>query len=231
MPGDMGTITMAMTRGTRDGGRSAPSPPGSNREAVYGRGEGVFAATPGIVGAAGTRSLTGQVSPQDPLTPTLSREERGQGALLKLLTWLSPAFPTGGFAYSHGLEWAVEAGDIRTKADLAAWLDDVLRHGAGRTDAILLRHAYRAESVTALGGVAELAAAAQPARERQAETLGQGGAFALAAAVWGAPLLADLVAAAGRSPTPSRWARWRRRMGWRRTTRRWACCTPSRPTS
>ena len=26
--------------------------------------------------------------------------------------WLSPAFPTGAFAYSHGLEWAVEAGDI-----------------------------------------------------------------------------------------------------------------------
>ena len=31
--------------------------------------------------------------------------------LPRLLAWLSPAFPTGAFAYSHGLEWAIEAGD------------------------------------------------------------------------------------------------------------------------
>ncbi len=125
-----------------------------------------------------------------------------QGALLHLLTWLSPAFPTGGFAYSHGLEWAVEAGDIRDEAGLAAWLDEVLRHGAGRSDAILLRHTHRATDLPALAEVAELAAAAQPSRERQAETLGQGGAFALAASVWGAPLLAALLDAGGPIPYP-----------------------------
>ena len=114
------------------------------------------------------------------------------GSLVKLLTWLSPAFPTGGFAYSHGLEWAVEAGDVRDEGALAAWLGDVLRHGSGRADAILLRHAHRAADLAGLASVAELAAAAQPSRERQAETLGQGGAFALAAKVWGAPLLAAL---------------------------------------
>ncbi len=112
--------------------------------------------------------------------------------LTKLLTWLSPAFPTGAYAYSHALEWAVEARDIRTEHDLLAWLDDVLRHGAGRADAILLRHAYAARDPAALAGVAELAAAAQPGRERRAETLGQGDAFAIAAEVWGAPLLAAL---------------------------------------
>ena len=37
-----------------------------------------------------------------------------------------------------------------------------------------------------------MAAAAQPCRERRAETLGQGEAFALAAKVWGAPLLDGL---------------------------------------
>ncbi len=36
-----------------------------------------------------------------------------EAAFLRLLTWLSPAFPTGGFAYSHGIEWAVETGDAR----------------------------------------------------------------------------------------------------------------------
>ncbi len=125
-----------------------------------------------------------------------------QGTLLHLLTWLSPAFPTGGFAYSHGLEWAVEAENVRNEAGLAAWLDDLLRHGAGRADAILLRHAHGAADLAALAGVAELAAAAQPSRERQAETLGQGGAFALAAAVWGAPLLDALLAAGLPVPYP-----------------------------
>ena len=125
-----------------------------------------------------------------------------EATLLHLLTWLSPAFPTGGFAYSHGLEWAVEAGDIRTETDLSAWLTDVLRHGAGRSDAILLRHAHRTSDLPELTEIAELAAAAQPSRERQAETLGQGGAFALAASVWGAPLLAALLDAGSPAPYP-----------------------------
>lgn len=110
----------------------------------------------------------------------------------KLLTWLSPAFPTGAYAYSHGLEWAVEAGDVRSEGDLLAWLGDVLRHGSGHTDAILLRHAHAARDGTALAAIAELAAAVQPGRERRAETLGQGDAFAIAAEVWGAPLLTAL---------------------------------------
>lgn len=117
--------------------------------------------------------------------------------LVRLLTWLSPAFPTGAYAYSHGLEWAVESGDVRDEAGLMYWLTDVLRHGAGRSDAILLRHAYRAADVNALADVAELAAAAQPGRERQAETLAQGGAFVLAARVWGAPPLDALASRIG----------------------------------
>ena len=113
-------------------------------------------------------------------------------SLPRLLTWLSPAFPTGGFAYSHGLEWAVEAGDVADEAGLLDWLGDVLRHGSGRTDAILLRHACRARDAVALRAVAVLAAAVQPGRERRLEALGQGDAFALAARVWGVPLLKGL---------------------------------------
>ena len=65
-------------------------------------------------------------------------------SVLRLLAWLSPAFPTGGYAWSHGVEWAVECGDVRDGASLLAWVADVLRHGAGRNDAILLRAAHRA---------------------------------------------------------------------------------------
>ena len=107
-----------------------------------------------------------------------------------LLTWLSPAFPTGGYAYSHALEWAVQSGDIIDEPGTAAWLTDIVSHGSGRSDAILLRHAHRARTAPALAAVAELAAAVQPSAERRLETLAQGTAFALAAAVWGAPLLA-----------------------------------------
>ena len=83
----------------------------------------------------------------------------------------------------------MEARDVTTEHALLAWLQDVLVHGAGHTDAVLLRHAWRADDATGLQSVADLAQAAQPAQERRAETLGQGDAFRIAARVWGAPLL------------------------------------------
>jgi urease accessory protein len=111
------------------------------------------------------------------------------GALLRLLAWLSPAFPTGAYAYSHGLEWAVECGDITDGETLRVWLADVLTHGSGRNDAILLRHAHRASDSDALRAIAELAGAIAPSRERRAETLDQGTAFIAAAAAWHPPEL------------------------------------------
>lgn len=116
----------------------------------------------------------------------------------RLLAWLSPSFPTGAYAYSHGLEWAIESRDVFDSASLDLWLSDVLRHGAGRSDVILLRHAHRAANdLDALADLAELAAAMAPARERQAETLGQGGAFFAAATPWHAGVLPALAARIG----------------------------------
>src|SRR5271154_1610726 len=65
-----------------------------------------------------------------------------RGAMLPLLIWLSPAFPVGAFAYSHGLEWAVEAGDVVDARSLEAWLVDLLGFGAPRSDAILFAAAF-----------------------------------------------------------------------------------------
>jgi urease accessory protein len=115
--------------------------------------------------------------------------------LVRLLAWLSPAFPTGAYAYSHGLEWAVESGDIADGDTLRAWLSDVLALGSGRNDAILLRHAHRTcGDVAALGEIVELAAAIAPSRERRTETLDQGAAFLAAAAAWHPPDLPSRVA-------------------------------------
>src|SRR5215212_10575309 len=99
-------------------------------------------------------------------------------ALLRLMAWLSPAFPTGAYAYSHGLEWAVAAGEISNPETLLAWLCDLLHHGSGRNDAILLRQAYRAASEPdRLAEIGELAAALAGSKERRSETLDIGQAF------------------------------------------------------
>jgi urease accessory protein len=120
---------------------------------------------------------------------------------LRLLAWLSPAFPTGAYAYSHGLEWAVEIRDIVDADTLFAWLDDVLRHGAGRTDTILLRHAHRAAGdLSALAELVELALATASSRERRAEAIGQGNAFMAAARAWNSTLLPSLAARVGDLP-------------------------------
>lgn len=111
-----------------------------------------------------------------------------QGALLPLMVWLSPAFPVGGFAYSHGLEWAFEAGDLVDAEGLADWLDALIEHGALRNDLILFAVSWRASGEgdpKALHEVAELALALANTAERRLETVTQGNAFVSAiAASW-----------------------------------------------
>ena len=52
-------------------------------------------------------------------------------ALYRLMAWLSPAYPVGAFSYSSGIEWAVEAGDIKDAATLRDWLCVMLAEGGG----------------------------------------------------------------------------------------------------
>jgi urease accessory protein len=122
-------------------------------------------------------------------------------AELPLLLWLSPAFPVGSFAYSHGLEWAVEAGDIADAASLGAWLSDLLHFGAPRADAILFACAFRAAHSSdwiALQEISALAIALAGSSERRLETSAQGAAFVSAMrAAWTCPALEHLPAAGG----------------------------------
>lgn len=98
-------------------------------------------------------------------------------ALLTLGQWFSPACPTGAFAWSHGLEAAVADGWVTDAAGLEGWIADLLRYGSGRTDAILLGEAFRADPVT-LSALVDLAQALAPTSERLAESCEQGAAFA-----------------------------------------------------
>jgi urease accessory protein len=103
-----------------------------------------------------------------------------EGTILPLFAWLSPSYPVGCYAYSHTMEWVVEAGDVTDEATLVAWLIDLLTLGLGRNDAILLSHAYRAIEQSdreALETVNELALALSPSAELYLETSQQGRSF------------------------------------------------------
>jgi urease accessory protein len=104
----------------------------------------------------------------------------GASALYRLMAWLSPAYPTGAFSYSGGLEWAVETGDIGDAQGLRRWLAVMISDGGGFCDAVLMAHAHRAAADcddAAMRAVAEVAAAFVPSKERHLETMGQGRAF------------------------------------------------------
>jgi urease accessory protein len=125
------------------------------------------------------------------MRPTIMPTE---ARLLRLLAWLSPAFPVGAFGYSHGLETAIRQGTVTDAASLSDWIAGLIEHGSGWTDAVLLKAAWSAaaaEDAAALDEIAELAEALAPSLERRRETLAQGAAFLEAVAAWNPPPLAE----------------------------------------
>lgn len=109
--------------------------------------------------------------------------ERG---ILTLSQWLSPGFPVGAYAYSHGLEFAIHSGTIVTACDLQTWLTDVLDQGTGRNDCILLRAAHASRGPTDLDDINAIAMALSSSSERVLEAQLQGAAFCTTiAAIWG----------------------------------------------
>jgi urease accessory protein len=114
-------------------------------------------------------------------------------ALQRLLTWLSPAFPVGTFAWSQGLETAVADGRVGDAARLRDWIAGSLAHGALKTDAILLAHAWKDHAhSTALSNLAELGLALTAASERHVETSLTGETFGIAARAWPSDVFARL---------------------------------------
>ena len=98
--------------------------------------------------------------------------------LYRLLSWLSPSYPVGAFAYSHGIEWMVETGAVKDEASLTAWIDDLLSHGGPWSDAVAFSHAFDAgNDLSALRNINEFVVAMAPSEERHLETTTQGNAF------------------------------------------------------
>ncbi len=111
--------------------------------------------------------------------------ESGVAALLRLMAWMSPAFPVGGFSYSGGLEKAVEDGRVRDAAALRGWVETLLRHGSLWNDAVFLAHAWgSSQDAAALSETADLGRALAGSAERYRETVLLGDAFIAAAGAW-----------------------------------------------
>ncbi|MET0169090.1 MAG: urease accessory protein UreF [Aliihoeflea sp.] len=104
---------------------------------------------------------------------------------LRLMAWLSPAFPVGAFSYSHGLERAAGDGLVCNAGDLKDWLEVLLDHGTAWNDALLASQAWQCATTDGdLCALAELGEAMAGSAERHLETMAQGDAFAKYVAQW-----------------------------------------------
>lgn len=68
-------------------------------------------------------------------------------ALLHLLHLSSPALPVGAYAYSQGLEYAIDSGQLKNTDDVADWLTGVLSVGMANLDCALLIRCYNAWAI------------------------------------------------------------------------------------
>lgn len=68
-------------------------------------------------------------------------------ALLRLLQLCSPALPVGAYAYSQGLESAVERGWVHDETSAGAWILGLLNHTVRRLDLPVFARVYAAWSV------------------------------------------------------------------------------------
>lgn len=102
-------------------------------------------------------------------------------ALLRLLQLTSPALPVGAFAFSQGLETAVELGFTRDERAAAEWLAGILEDGMARLDLPVLLRLYRAwerDDRARVERWSSYLVASRESRERRLEDSQQGRALA-----------------------------------------------------
>jgi urease accessory protein len=124
------------------------------------------------------------------------RDTNREHDLLRLMAWLSPSFPVGAFSYSHGLEYAVEAGRVSDRAMLLDWTSAILTRGSGRVDGVIFRASYEAvrnQDEALLVWALEHGDAMRVTRELGVEAAGQGRAFLeMVSGPWPSPAFAWL---------------------------------------
>jgi len=115
-----------------------------------------------------TRTLMSTM-PTDAITLT---PPNGSLAQLRLLQLVSPALPIGGFTYSQGLEYAVEAGWLHDVPSLQDWLRGLIDDSIAHLEIPLLARLYHAcvsSDVQALESWGRYLLAARETRELRQE--------------------------------------------------------------
>lgn len=108
---------------------------------------------------------------------TTTNTELGAAALLRLLRLASPALPVGAYAYSQGLESAVDAGTVHDLGTARIWISDALHFSFARLEAPLwwrLHHAWVNNDAAAAVHWNVFFLAARETAELRAETLQMG---------------------------------------------------------
>src|SRR5688572_24093205 len=78
------------------------------------------------------------------ITTTMNRVQLSERALLRLFQLSSAALPIGAFAYSQGLEQAVELGDVHSTESSLRWIGGMLDRSILRLDVPVLGRLHRA---------------------------------------------------------------------------------------
>src|SRR5271168_5333717 len=132
-------------------------------------------------------------TPKRALTMSMSDPKGSDSGLYRLLAWLSPGFPIGSFAFSHGLEAAAASGAVHDRYSLQLWISAIVASGGGRIDADILSDAYRASEagdIDALTAANRRGVAFRATAETRLETTAQGNAFlATCRAAWPHPVV------------------------------------------
>lgn len=97
--------------------------------------------------------------------------------IIRLLQLVSPALPVGAYTYSQGLEWVIDAGRVKTEAQVGEWIGDALDGAFGHYELPLLARLMNAWAAGDDAVVADLNARALASRETselRAETVQMG---------------------------------------------------------
>lgn len=86
-------------------------------------------------------------------------------ALMRLLQLSSVSLPVGGYAFSQGMEYAIDAGWVRNAEQVESWLQLQLLQGVARTDLPLLRLAMQDDAEAHWQTLNDLSLACRETRE------------------------------------------------------------------
>ena len=89
-------------------------------------------------------------------------------SLLTGLRFVDSFFPSGGYAFSSGLEAAVQGGAVKDSDQLGRYVEDLLRGGMSRREVLAVKVANRAGATGVVARAIEAAGTVDRARVRDA---------------------------------------------------------------